>query len=268
MSEKKQKNMISMSDPRVCMIGHPAPAWLVNYADLMTELVCFFIVLYALSAALNKDVQKAKKDVEEAMKQDKVATEVKVTKDGMQITLEENGENVFFESGKAELSPRMVEILAKITPMLRKLAKDGHDIVVEGHTDDVPIHNEHFSSNWELSTSRATSVVHHMIQSLDMPPEHMAAIGYGQFHPLVGNDTDEHRAKNRRVVFLVKNKPPKFDNGKKDKTDKDAAVEEAAPAAEVTAIEPGPADAQSAEPAAETAVPLPAEVPAESSSNQ
>jgi len=149
------------------------------------------------------------------MKQDKVATEVKVTKDGMQITLEENGENVFFESGKAELSPRMDEILARITPTLRKLAKDGHDIVVEGHTDDVPIHNAHFSSNWELSTARATAVVHHMIQSLDMPPEHMAAIGYGQFHPLVANDTDEHRAKNRRVVFFVKNKPPNFDKGGK-----------------------------------------------------
>lgn len=267
MSHQKVKNMISTSDPRVCMIGHPAPAWLVNYADLMTELVCFFIVLYALSAALNKDVQKAKKDVEEAMKQDKVATEVKVTKDGMQITLEENGENVFFESAKAELSPRMVEILAKITPTLRKLAKDGHDVVVEGHTDDIPIHNGQFSSNWELSTARATAVVHHMIQSLDMPPEHMAAIGYGQFHPLVANDTDEHRAKNRRVVFLVKNKPPKFDNGKKEKLDKEATTEETAPAAEATAAEPASTDAPSGEPAAETAVPLPAEVPAEQSSN-
>ena len=87
-----------MHDPRVTLIGHPAPAWLVNYADLMTELVCFFIVLYALSAALNKDVQQAKKDVEEAMKKDKVATEVKVTKDGMSITLEENGQNVFLKA--------------------------------------------------------------------------------------------------------------------------------------------------------------------------
>src|SRR5450631_437846 len=110
---KKQKNMISTSDPRVCMIGHPAPAWLVNYADLMTELVCFFIVLYALSASLNKDVQKAKKDVEEAMKKDQVAGEVKIDKDGMKITLEEKGENVFFESGSSELSPRMDEILMK-----------------------------------------------------------------------------------------------------------------------------------------------------------
>src|SRR5258708_29439395 len=135
-----KREMIDASDPRVTLIGHPAPAWLVNYADLMTELVCFFIILYALSASLNKDVQKAKKDVEEAMKQEKVATEVKVTKDGMQITLEENGENVFFESGSAEFSPKMIDILKKITPMLRKLAVHRHDIVVEGHTDNVPIH--------------------------------------------------------------------------------------------------------------------------------
>src|SRR5579864_8769748 len=104
MPHQKVKGMIPMSDPRVTLIGHPAPAWLVNYADLMTELVCFFVILYALSAALNKDVQKAKKDVEEAMKKEQVQGEVKVNKDGMQITLEEKGENVFFESGSAELS--------------------------------------------------------------------------------------------------------------------------------------------------------------------
>src|SRR5437773_8933880 len=116
------KGFIDETDPKVCQIGHPAPAWLVNYADLMTELVCFFIVLYALSAALNKDVQKAKKDVEEMMKQEKVATEVKVTKDGMQITITEKGENVFFASGSADLAPRMEEILARIAPTLKKLA--------------------------------------------------------------------------------------------------------------------------------------------------
>jgi chemotaxis protein MotB len=203
------------------------------------------------------------------MKQEKVATEVKVTKDGMSITLEENGENVFFESGSSDLSPRMDEILTKITPTLRKLAKDGHDIVVEGHTDDVPIHNTHFSSNWELSTARATSVVQHMIQSLRMPPEHMAAIGYGEFHPLVPNDTDEHRAKNRRVVFFVKNKPPDFDKGKKEKPEN--TEETASPVAEPASAEvpagDSSAQAPSNEPSAENAVPLPAEVPAESSGN-
>lgn len=199
--------MISTSDPRVCLIGHPAPAWLVNYADLMTELVCFFVVLYALSAALNKDVQKAKKEVEEVMKQEQVAGEAKVTKDGMRITIQEKGENIFFESGSADLSPRMAEILATLAPALGDLAKGGHEIIVEGHTDDVPIHTARFSSNWELSTARATSVVHHLIRVHGLPAKNMGAIGYGEHHPLVPNDSDEHRSANRRVVFFVKNKP-------------------------------------------------------------
>src|SRR6266850_5979603 len=197
-----KREMIDASDPRVTLIGHPAPAWLVNYADLMTELVCFFIVLYALSASLNKDVQKAKKDVEEAMKQEQVQGQVKVDKDGMKITLEEKGENVFFQSGSADLSPRMKEIMAKIGPALRTLVKEDHDIVVEGHTDDIPIRNPQYPSNWELSTARATSVVQYMIQGLHFPPDHLGAIGYGQFHPLVPNASPENRSKNRRVVFF------------------------------------------------------------------
>src|SRR4051812_17818752 len=100
----KPKNMIDVSDPRVTLIGHPAPAWMVNYADLMTELVCFFIVLYALSAALNKKVVDAKKEVEAKMKQEQVAGEVKITKDGMEVTLQERGHTILFESGSAEPS--------------------------------------------------------------------------------------------------------------------------------------------------------------------
>ena len=268
--------MIPLSDPRVCLIGHPAPAWMVNYADLMTEMVCFFIVLYALSASLNKDVQKAKKDVEEAMKQEQVAGEVKIDKDGMKITIEEKGENVFFESGSAALSDRMDVILAKISPALMTLAKEGHDIVVEGHTDDVPIRTR-FASNWELSTARATNVVHHMITTLHFPPQHMGAIGYGEYHPIVPNDTDEHRATNRRVVFFVKNKPPDYSQGDKKKSEK---KNKESPSVKATGEEPSPEAATpepaapvagsapeepvSSEPAAENAIDTPAEVPAES----
>lgn len=276
MAHQKIKGMIPMSDPRVTLVGHPAPAWMVNYADLMTELVCFFIVLYALSASLNKDVQKAKKDVEEAMKKDQVAGEVKIDKDGMKITIEEKGENVFFESGSADLSPRMDEILVKIAPSLMMLAKEGHDIVVEGHTDDVPIRNR-YASNWELSTARATNVVQHMIKSLHFPPQHMGAIGYGEYHPLVANDTDEHRATNRRVVFFVKNKPPNFDNGK-DKTQKkevgheaktegtptdEAAASSESASPETTADQTAAADSAAAEPSAESNLPNPQEIPAD-----
>jgi chemotaxis protein MotB len=212
-----KREMIDASDPRVTLIGHPAPAWLVNYADLMTELVCFFIVLYALSASLNKGVQQAKKDVEEKMKQEQVQGQVKVDKDGMKITLEEKGDNVFFESGSSELSPRMKEILSKIAPPLKKLALDKHEIIVEGHTDDLPIRSTRFPSNWELSTARATSVVQYMINGMDFPPQRMGAIGYGQFQPIAPNDTNEHRSMNRRVVFFIKNTPPDFKKGDKSK---------------------------------------------------
>ena len=256
--------MIAMSDPRVTLIGHPAPGWMVNYADLMTELVCFFVVLYALSAALNKDVQQAKKDVEQKMKEEKVAAEVKVTKDGMQITLEEKGQNVFFDSGNSEMTPKMEEILSKIGPSLKKLADDGHEIIVEGHTDNVPIHNGQFSSNWELSTARATSVVQDLIETEKLPAKQLGAIGYGEYHPLVANDTAEHRATNRRVVFFVKNKAADIKENKAA-GDGDAAAATAAPAA---APEEKPVDekpAEASEPTTQSAMPLPAQAPADSS---
>ena len=85
------RGFIDETDPKVCQIGHPAPAWLVNYADLMTELVCFFVILYALSASLNKNVQQAKKDVDEMIKKGEMKGDVKVDKEGLKISLEEQG---------------------------------------------------------------------------------------------------------------------------------------------------------------------------------
>src|SRR6185369_392979 len=111
MNNQKIKGMISMHDPRVTLIGHPAPAWMVNYADLMTELVCFYLILYALSAALSKPVQEAKQEVEEKMKQEEVAGDVKITKDGLVISLQEQGYKVFFESGSSAMTDDMRKIL-------------------------------------------------------------------------------------------------------------------------------------------------------------
>src|SRR5882672_4672768 len=104
MSLKPAKGMIDETDPRVAQIGHPAPPWMVNYADLMTELVCFYLILYAMSAALSKPVQQAKAEVEETMKKEEVAGDVKITKDGLVISLQEQGYKVFFESGSSEMT--------------------------------------------------------------------------------------------------------------------------------------------------------------------
>lgn len=198
----KVKRMIPEDDPRVAPIGHPAPPWMVNYADLMTEMVCFFIILYALSAALNKSVQNAAQQIKEMMEKGEMAGQVEINKEGLRITLQEQGNLPFFESGKADITDEMREVIDKIFPVLKKLSNE-YDIVVEGHTDNVPIHTKQFASNWELSTARATSVVKYLI-SKGMEPSKIVAVGYGEYRPVAPNDTPENRQKNRRVVFFIK----------------------------------------------------------------
>lgn len=197
------KGFIDEGDPKVALIGHPAPAWLVNYADLMTELVCFFVILYALSAALNKDVQKASKEVAEMIGRGELKGEVKIDKEGLKITIEEQGAAGFFETGAAEPTAEMDAKLAKLVPNLRKLSED-HELLVEGHTDNLGIHNAYFDSNWELSTARATSVARLLIEKYGINKTHIGAVGYGETRPVAPNDTPENRARNRRVVFFVK----------------------------------------------------------------
>lgn len=202
------KGFIDESDPKVCQIGHPSPPWLVNYADLMTEMVCFFVILYALSAALNPQVQKAAKDIETMKENGELQNvDVKVGPDGMRISLEERGEMSFFESGNADTTPEMEAIVSKLSSVLKDLSQK-QDIQVEGHTDNLPIHNEYFDSNWELSTARATSVARLLIDKHGLEPRHVGAIGYGQYREVAPNDSPENRAKNRRVVFFVKNTAP------------------------------------------------------------
>ncbi len=197
--------MIPEDDKRVAPMGEPAPPWMVNYADLMTEMVCFFVILYALSAALNKDMQKAQQEVQEMIKEGKMQGQVAMDKEGMRITLEENSQVSFFESGKADLTDPMKVQMDKLAPILFKLSRK-HDVIVEGHTDNIPIATKQYASNWELSSARATSVVKFLLAA-NFNPKHLAAVGYGEHHPIVPNDTETNRKKNRRVVFFIKNNP-------------------------------------------------------------
>ena len=208
------KGMIPEDDSRVAAIGHPAPPWMVNYADLMTELVCFFVILYALSAALNKNVQNAAQQVKEMMEKGEMAGHVEVNKEGLRLTLEEQGDVPFFESGKSEITEEMVNKVEQLLPILKNLSEK-NEVIVEGHTDNIPIATKQFASNWELSTARATSVVKYLL-SREMNPRKVVAVGYGEYRPVVANDTPENRKKNRRVVFFIKtNNPEVKKNGEK-----------------------------------------------------
>ncbi len=107
--------------------------------------------------------------------------------------------NILFPSGSARLAPQAVPVLEKLAHVLRRFPNALH---VEGFTDNVPINNEIFPSNWELSAGRAASVVH-LFSQAGVDPRRMVAIGYGQYRPVGDNSTAAGRAKNRRVVLVI-----------------------------------------------------------------
>jgi chemotaxis protein MotB len=107
--------------------------------------------------------------------------------------------SILFSSGSADLSEQSRPVLRQLADKLRPLDNIVH---VEGFTDNVPINNFEFLSNWELSAARAASVVH-LFTRLGVEPQRMAAIGYGEFRPLGSNDTVDGRARNRRVVLVI-----------------------------------------------------------------
>jgi chemotaxis protein MotB len=106
----------------------------------------------------------------------------------------------FFDSGKANVRARSMYLLDNIT---QAISKYSNSIRIEGHTDNRPIKTSQFPSNWELSTARATNIVHYLVDAHMFPPERLSAIGYGEYRPIATNDTEEGRQKNRRVDVVV-----------------------------------------------------------------
>lgn len=109
-------------------------------------------------------------------------------------------ERILFDSGKADLKEEAMQLLDPLAQLFRKL---NYMISVEGHTDNVPIHTVQFPTNWELSTARASRVVRYFIEQHHLDPRKFVAVGYGEFAPIVPNDSPANRALNRRVVILI-----------------------------------------------------------------
>jgi len=210
--------------------------WALTYGDLVTNLMLFFIVLYAMStvevdkllqlsesmkkalhrtavdstavgSALLSDPRRATKTtavseaIEEAVKALGIEKGVTVSEDerGTVISLVDS---FFFLPGATTLNPQVRPILKEIGDFIRDTNATVH---VEGHTDDVEIYRPPIYSNWELSSLRATEVVRFFIKECKIPPTHLAAVGYGPTRPIVPNTTLENRAKNRRVDLVLMN---------------------------------------------------------------
>lgn len=123
--------------------------------------------------------------------------EMSFTPEGFVISLKELG---FFNSGHADLLPGAAE---KIERIARILSKHGLELRVEGHSDNQPIHNAQFRSNWELSTARAMTVLMILVNRASYDPKKVSVAGYGQYRPIADDATAEGRRMNRRVDLVV-----------------------------------------------------------------
>ncbi len=218
-----------------------AERWLLTYSDLITLLLAFFIMMYVFSKrdaqkydevaghlrtifaggsglagkgsvtsagpleVLSKGASSGdmKKQLEsEILDLNSEAQEGK----NISILSDERGivirvlDKAFFEEGKADLRERAQKALDKIVPIIR--SGDNH-IRIEGHTDNVPIRNPEYRSNWELSVRRATEVVRYLVENRALSPDRVSATGYAEYRPLVPNNCPKNRAKNRRIEIIV-----------------------------------------------------------------
>lgn len=205
--------------------GEQSDRWLISYADLITTLMVLFLALYVLQLAKNSELQiqtlqhhpvkegvhveppiKAPNAKDAAKKQ--LLSLLAPLQDNRQITISHTPQGVeiainakvLFNSGDARLLPESFAVLERIAAVLRDRAKN--NILVEGHTDSLPIATAKYESNWELSSARAGAVVRFFADK-GIEAHRMAAIGRADNFPLIiGNDAAANAA-NRRVTILV-----------------------------------------------------------------
>jgi len=122
------------------------------------------------------------------------------------FTMEQRGlvitfaDSIFFDSGKADIKPQMLPSINKIASVLQGFA---NVIYIEGHTDNIPINNGIFTSNWQLSSVRAANVAQYLAESCGLDPTRLSSVGCGQYKPIASNDTEAGRNQNRRVNFVI-----------------------------------------------------------------
>lgn len=246
------------------------PGWVMTFADLMTLLMCFFVLLLAFSEmdvlkfkqlsgsmreafgvqadvevksipkgtsvvarefspgkpedtplntvrqftidsnkstldALNRELE----EIEEtrrharrlriALKEEIERGYVSIETEGLRVTIHIM-ENASFDSGLADVRPEFLPVLTKIA---RLIDDNSGEVTISGHTDNVPISTPRFRSNWELSTSRAVSVAHAVLDVSPIDPARITVTGHADTEPRAENDTAENRAKNRRVDISI-----------------------------------------------------------------
>lgn len=244
-----------------------SPEWLTTYSDMVTLLLTFFIMLFAMSTVdgtkftnvaqslsssflslgtgdslLNSDgksiltvdfvnpssekgstknekyIESAEEMIVDAQRQI-YEKEMDIAKERIRQSVEEQGigdkaqvteekdfilvrleSEVLFDSGSAEIRPGSYPVLNQLAEVLKGI---DNEILVSGHTDNVPISTSRYKSNWELSTARATNVVRYFTETLRLDPARFTATGNGEYRPVADNSTPEGRQQNRRIEIKI-----------------------------------------------------------------
>lgn len=226
--------------------GGGSMRWLLTYSDLITLLMAFFIVMYAMSnvdkakyaalagslaiafnqgggsvvpmpgagpgfgGGLGNTLQEAGEEIAADMQDLADTGQIRVFENERGIIVSLQG-TVLFDTGSADLRPEAQKVLDVVAGKLQEL---GNYVQVEGYTDDRPINSTLFPTNWELSTRRASNVVRYFTDNKGLPAERFGAMGYGEFRPLYDNTTEAGRAKNRRVDIVILRSAPVLNLGK------------------------------------------------------
>jgi len=220
-----------------------APAWVVTFGDLMSLLLCFFVLLLSFSEmdrnryrVVSGSVKNAfgiqrKKPIFDSPKGSKmiarefdqaivltkiediikpiidelehemeaIKEHVEVESTENQVTIRMMGEATF-DTGRADLRSNFIPLLLKIGEVL---AKTRGEIIIAGHTDNVPLIGGPFRSNLGLSMARAGAVAEFLLQGSTIEPKRLSTMGFGEYRPLTTNDTAKGRQKNRRVEIIL-----------------------------------------------------------------
>lgn len=141
-------------------------------------------------------------EISEKVESYKIEDNVALDYNSQYVSLDLNGA-LLFEEGQADIRDDAADFMKKITSILKRY--QDCIVEVEGHTDNVPIHNSNYQSNRYLSTARATRVYEYITDNTDFPDQNLKVAGYGESRPVASNDSEEGRSKNRRVTIKIYN---------------------------------------------------------------
>jgi chemotaxis protein MotB len=226
---------------KMCVCPEQTPGWMVTFSDLCSLLLCFFVLLVSMSTMKENDfmvgsgllrgafgvmamdpsifklknvamptlkniqraiIDKMRSNLQDFIQANGMGEDVKIIISDKGVALSLSAP-LLFNSGSAELKPEAFPLLERIFD----IAQGWPNIIrVEGHTDNTRIHSELYASNWDLSFARALSVVRFAVDFSKIHPSRLVPVAYGEYRPVADNDTEEGRAKNRRIEIFMEYK--------------------------------------------------------------